>query len=166
MLPHNGWGGAPSLWTQRRLWQVYCNTTKIDPLDGDKALCSLFKLDFQTHTDIEYKKKNEYLFLKQGTNYRKTNAAMEMRRINRDSFWARAEVLFTIYSSVTKQQHFICVVFSVWQREEEERKEEERKRAAEERRRLERERVLKERRDAEERDRKMNEKLRLIEEQR
>lgn len=28
----------------------------------------------------------------QGTNYRKTNAAMEMRRINRDSFWARAEV--------------------------------------------------------------------------
>uniref|UniRef100_A0A8B9KC02 Drebrin n=1 Tax=Astyanax mexicanus TaxID=7994 RepID=A0A8B9KC02_ASTMX len=26
-----------------------------------------------------------------GTNYRKTNAAMEMKRINRDSFWARAE---------------------------------------------------------------------------
>ncbi|XP_030000022.1 drebrin-like protein A isoform X2 [Sphaeramia orbicularis] len=77
-----------------------------------------------------------------GTNYRKTNAAMEMRLINRDSFWARAE------------------------REEEERKEEERRRAAEERRRLERERVLKERKDAEERDRKMNEKLQMIEEQR
>uniref|UniRef100_A0A672FCG8 Si:dkey-40c11.2 n=1 Tax=Salarias fasciatus TaxID=181472 RepID=A0A672FCG8_SALFA len=72
-----------------------------------------------------------------GTNYRKTNAAMEMRRINRDSFWARAE-----------------------------RKEEERRRAAEERRQLERERVLKERKDAEERDRKMNEKLQMIEEQR
>uniref|UniRef100_A0A673CIM3 Drebrin n=1 Tax=Sphaeramia orbicularis TaxID=375764 RepID=A0A673CIM3_9TELE len=72
-----------------------------------------------------------------GTNYRKTNAAMEMRLINRDSFWARAE-----------------------------RKEEERRRAAEERRRLERERVLKERKDAEERDRKMNEKLQMIEEQR
>lgn len=28
----------------------------------------------------------------QGTNYRKTNAALEMKRINRDSFWARAEV--------------------------------------------------------------------------
>lgn len=28
----------------------------------------------------------------QGTNYRKTNAAMEMRLINRESFWARAEV--------------------------------------------------------------------------
>ncbi|KAK5600568.1 hypothetical protein CRENBAI_014800 [Crenichthys baileyi] len=77
-----------------------------------------------------------------GTNYRKTNAAMEMRLINRDSFWARAE------------------------REEEERKEEERRRTTEERRRLERERVLKERRDAEERDRKMNEKLQMIEEQR
>ncbi|KAM4576256.1 uncharacterized protein PAE49_006446 [Odontesthes bonariensis] len=77
-----------------------------------------------------------------GTNYRKTNAAMEMRLINRDSFWARAE------------------------REEEARKEEERRRATEERRRLERERILKERRDAEERDRKMNEKLQMIEEQR
>ncbi|XP_067087661.1 drebrin-like protein A isoform X2 [Osmerus mordax] len=77
-----------------------------------------------------------------GTNYRKTNAAMEMRRINRDSFWARAE------------------------REEEARKDEEKTRAAEDRRRLERERVLKERREAEERERKMNEKLQKIEEQR
>ncbi|XP_034547020.1 drebrin-like protein [Notolabrus celidotus] len=77
-----------------------------------------------------------------GTNYRKTNAAMEMRLINRDSFWARAE------------------------REEEERKDDEKRRAGEERRRLERERVLKEKRDAEERDRKMNEKLQMIENQR
>lgn len=77
-----------------------------------------------------------------GTNYRKTNAAMEMRLINRDSFWARAE------------------------REEEQRKEEERRRATEERRRLERERILKERKDADDRDRKMNEKLQMIEEQR
>ncbi|XP_062272932.1 drebrin-like protein A isoform X2 [Scomber scombrus] len=77
-----------------------------------------------------------------GTNYRKTNAAMEMRLINRDSFWARAE------------------------REEEQRKEEERRRAAEDRRRLERERILKDRKDAEERDRKMNEKLQMIEDQR
>lgn len=77
-----------------------------------------------------------------GTNYRKTNAAMEMKRINRESFWARAE------------------------REEEERKEEERKRTTEQRRRLEKERILKERRDAEERDRKMDEKLKMIEEKR
>nr|XP_029533271.1 drebrin-like [Oncorhynchus nerka] len=77
-----------------------------------------------------------------GTNYRKTNAAMEMRRANRDSFWARAE------------------------REEEERKEEERKRAVEERRRWEKERVLKERKEADERERKMNEKLQMIEGQR
>ncbi|CAL8296753.1 unnamed protein product, partial [Gadus morhua 'NCC'] len=77
-----------------------------------------------------------------GTNYRKTNAAMEMRRINRDSFWACAE------------------------REEEQRKEEERRRMLEDRRRLERERVQNERREADERDRKMNEKLQMIEEQR
>ncbi|KAB5528549.1 hypothetical protein PHYPO_G00141490 [Pangasianodon hypophthalmus] len=77
-----------------------------------------------------------------GTNYRKTNAAMEMRWINRDTFWARAE------------------------REEEERKEEEKRKAAEDRRRRERERVLQEKKEAEERDRKMNEKLQKIEEQR
>ncbi|XP_066512110.1 drebrin-like protein A [Hoplias malabaricus] len=77
-----------------------------------------------------------------GTNYRKTNAAMEMKRINRDSFWARAE------------------------REEEQRKDEERRKAAEDRRRRERERVLQERKEAEERDRKMEEKLQMIEEQR
>ncbi|XP_041756243.2 drebrin-like protein B isoform X2 [Coregonus clupeaformis] len=77
-----------------------------------------------------------------GTNYRKTNAAMEMRRANRDSFWARAE------------------------REEERRKEEERKRTLEDRRRWEKERVLKERKEADERERKMKEKLQMIEEQR
>ncbi|XP_023858747.1 drebrin-like protein A [Salvelinus sp. IW2-2015] len=77
-----------------------------------------------------------------GTNYRKTNAAMEMSRANRDSFWARAE------------------------REEERRKEEERKRAVEDRRRWEKERVLKEQKEADERERKMNEKLQMIEEQR
>ncbi|KAJ8380545.1 hypothetical protein SKAU_G00013230 [Synaphobranchus kaupii] len=77
-----------------------------------------------------------------GTNYRKTNAAMEMHRINRESFWARAE------------------------REEEERKEEDRRRATEDRRRHEKERILQERREADERERKMDEKLQLIEEQR
>ncbi|XP_016326768.1 drebrin-like protein A isoform X1 [Sinocyclocheilus anshuiensis] len=77
-----------------------------------------------------------------GTNYKKTNAAMEMRRINRDSFWARAE------------------------REEEERKDEVRRRAVEDRRRWERERILQEKKEAEERDRKMTEKLEMFEEQR
>ncbi|XP_058842112.1 drebrin isoform X2 [Acipenser ruthenus] len=77
-----------------------------------------------------------------GTNYRKTNAAMEMRRVNRESFWARSE------------------------REEEERKEEERRRVLEERRQWERERVLQERKEAEERERKLSEKESLQEEQR
>lgn len=121
----------------------------------------------------------------QGTNYRKTNAAMEMRLINRESFWARAEVStpplpsFLHSDTCLSAGHSECLnnyqryqnksqntptVFR--QREEEERKDEERKRTLEERRRLEKERVLKERRDAEERDRKMNEKLQMIEEQR
>ncbi|KAJ8404500.1 hypothetical protein AAFF_G00337670 [Aldrovandia affinis] len=77
-----------------------------------------------------------------GTNYKRTIAAMEMRRINRDTFWACAE------------------------REEENRKEDERRRAIEDRRRRERERIQQERREAEERERKMNEKEQLIQEQR
>ncbi|XP_018592283.2 drebrin-like isoform X5 [Scleropages formosus] len=77
-----------------------------------------------------------------GTNYRRTIAAMEMRRINRDSFWARSE------------------------RDEEKRKEEERRRAAEERRRWEWERIQQELREAEERERKMEEKEQMLQEQR
>ncbi|XP_028660493.1 uncharacterized protein si:dkey-40c11.2 [Erpetoichthys calabaricus] len=77
-----------------------------------------------------------------GTNYRKTNAAMEMRRINRDSFWARAE------------------------REEEKRKEEDRRRNLEEHKRWERERMLQEKREADERERKLSEKEKALEEQR
>lgn len=46
------------------------------------------------------------MFFLQGTNYRKTNAAMEMRLINRESFWARAEVsssiCFYMFASITK----------------------------------------------------------------
>ncbi|XP_069488572.1 drebrin-like isoform X2 [Ambystoma mexicanum] len=77
-----------------------------------------------------------------GTNYRKTNPALEMRRTKRDSFWAQAE------------------------REEEERKEEERRRLQEERKRWDRERMEQEKKDAEERERKIREKEHLIEEQR
>ncbi|XP_064409120.1 drebrin isoform X2 [Latimeria chalumnae] len=77
-----------------------------------------------------------------GTNYRKTNAAMEMRRLNRDSFWAQAE------------------------KEEEQRKAEERRRMAEERKRYERERMEQEKKEAEERERRIKEKEDMIEEQR
>uniref|UniRef100_A0A3Q1AWY8 Uncharacterized protein n=1 Tax=Amphiprion ocellaris TaxID=80972 RepID=A0A3Q1AWY8_AMPOC len=119
------------------------NFFKVEDVTEEKIRAELSKAQAQTPTQWVRRSsrsadKEEIV----GTNYRKTNAAMEMRLINRDSFWARAE------------------------REEEERKEEDRRRAAEERRRLERERILKERRDAEERDRKMNEKLQMIEEQR
>ncbi|KAM6075641.1 LOW QUALITY PROTEIN: uncharacterized protein VSU04_003434 [Chlamydotis macqueenii] len=77
-----------------------------------------------------------------GTNYRKTNPALEIRRTQRDSFWAQAE------------------------REEEQRKQEERRRAQEERRRWERERMEEERREAAERELRVQEKERAIEEQR
>ncbi|KAM6270041.1 drebrin-like isoform 2-T2 [Porphyrio hochstetteri] len=77
-----------------------------------------------------------------GTNYRKTNPALEIRRTKRDSFWAQAE------------------------REEEQRKEEERRRALEERRRWERERMEEEKREAAERELRCMEKERMIEAQR
>lgn len=62
--------------------------------------------------------------------------------------------------------NFPCVPITCVQREEEERKEEECRRTRERSRHLEKERILKERRDTEERDRKMDEKLKMIEEQR
>ncbi|KAM8886555.1 uncharacterized protein AB9W97_013591 isoform 3-T3 [Spinachia spinachia] len=122
---------------------AFITAEKVEDVTEEKMRLELSKAQAQAPTQLVRKScrsadKEELV----GTNYRKTNAAMEMRRINRDSFWARAE------------------------REEEERKEEEKRRASEERRRLERERVSKERRAAEERDRKMNEKLEMIEEQR
>ncbi|KAM9821423.1 uncharacterized protein ACBT44_007029 [Syngnathus typhle] len=120
---------------------VFISAHKADDVTEEKISAELSK----TQAHPQWAKKSSRISEKEdlvGTNYRKTNAAMEMRLINRDSFWARAE------------------------REEELRKEEERRRAVDERRRLERERVLKERKESEERDRKMNEKLRMIEEQR
>nr|XP_016854454.1 PREDICTED: drebrin [Anolis carolinensis] len=77
-----------------------------------------------------------------GTNYKKTNPALEILSTKRSSFWAQAE------------------------REEEERREEERRRAREERRRWERERMEEERRQAAERERRIQEKEQLIQEQR
>ncbi|GAA6222200.1 drebrin-like protein [Lates japonicus] len=122
---------------------VFISAEKVEDVTEEKIRAELSKA--HAHAPTQWVRRSSRSADKEeivGTNYRKTNAAMEMRLINRDSFWARAE------------------------REEEARKEEERRRAMEERRRLERERVLKERRDAEERDRKMNEKLQMIEEQR
>ncbi|KAM9393256.1 uncharacterized protein KZ484_004459 [Pholidichthys leucotaenia] len=122
---------------------VFVSAEKVEDVTEEKIRAELGNA--QTHNSTQWVRRSSRSAEKEeivGTNYRKTNAAMEMRQINRESFWARAE------------------------REEEERKEEERKKAAEERRRLERERILQERRDADERDRKMNEKLQMIEEQR
>nr|XP_046242968.1 drebrin isoform X2 [Scatophagus argus] len=133
----------PAIKTFFKEAHVFISAENVEDVTEEKIRAELSKA--QAHTPAQWVRRSSRSADKEelvGTNYRKTNAAMEMRFINRESFWARAE------------------------REEEERKEEERRRALEERRRLERERILKERRDAEERDRKMNEKLQMIEEQR
>ncbi|XP_058271107.1 drebrin isoform X2 [Hemibagrus wyckioides] len=77
-----------------------------------------------------------------GTTYQKTNAEIEMKRINREEFWEQAK------------------------REEELRKEEERKKAAEERQRFEEERMELERKEQEEREKRYRERERQIEEHR
>ncbi|KAI1898224.1 hypothetical protein AGOR_G00070140 [Albula goreensis] len=77
-----------------------------------------------------------------GTCYQKTNAELEMKKLNREEFWEKAK------------------------REEEMRKEEERRKMAEERRRFEEERMALERREQEERERRYRERERQIEEHR
>uniref|UniRef100_A0A8C1QZG5 Drebrin n=1 Tax=Cyprinus carpio TaxID=7962 RepID=A0A8C1QZG5_CYPCA len=77
-----------------------------------------------------------------GTTYQKTNAEIEMKKINREEFWEQAK------------------------REEELRKEEERRKAAEERQRFETERMELERKEQEEREKRFRERERQIEEQR
>ncbi|XP_056430982.1 drebrin isoform X2 [Hyla sarda] len=77
-----------------------------------------------------------------GTNYQKTDAAVEMKRLNREQFWEQAK------------------------REEEERKEEERQKAIEERLRFEQERMEQERKEQEEREKRYQEREQQIEEHR
>ncbi|XP_040005959.1 drebrin [Xiphias gladius] len=77
-----------------------------------------------------------------GTVYEKTNAEVEMKKINREEFWEQAK------------------------REEELRKEEERRKAAEERQRFEEERMELERKEQENREKRYRERERQIEEHR
>ncbi|XP_061904837.1 drebrin isoform X3 [Entelurus aequoreus] len=77
-----------------------------------------------------------------GTVYEKTNAEVEMKKINREEFWEQAK------------------------REEELRKEDEKKKLAEERQRFEEERMELERKEQENRERRYRERERQIEEHR
>ncbi|XP_044077108.1 drebrin isoform X5 [Siniperca chuatsi] len=77
-----------------------------------------------------------------GTVYEKTNAEVEMKKINREEFWEKAK------------------------REEEIRKEEEKKKAAEERQRYEEERMELERKEQENREKRYREREMQIEEHR
>ncbi|XP_038151716.1 drebrin isoform X5 [Cyprinodon tularosa] len=90
---------------------------------------SRLKTRDEEHTDV-------------GTVYQKTNAEVEMKKINREEFWEQAK------------------------REEEMRKEEERKKAMEERQRFEEERMELERQEQENRERRYRERERQIEEHR
>ncbi|XP_061596533.1 drebrin-like isoform X2 [Cololabis saira] len=77
-----------------------------------------------------------------GTVYQKTNAEVEMKKINREEFWEQAK------------------------REEELRKEEDKKKAAEERQRFEEERMELEKKEQENREKRYRERERQIEEHR
>ncbi|KAK7143914.1 hypothetical protein R3I93_014925 [Phoxinus phoxinus] len=77
-----------------------------------------------------------------GTTYQKTNAEIEMKKINREEFWEQAK------------------------REEELRKEEERRKIAEERQRFEAERMELERKEQEDREKRYREREHQIEEHR
>lgn len=77
-----------------------------------------------------------------GTTYQKTNAEIEMKKINREEFWEQAK------------------------REEETRKDEERRKAAEDRQRFENERMELERKEQEEREKRYREREQQIEEHR
>nr|XP_034961751.1 drebrin isoform X2 [Zootoca vivipara] len=77
-----------------------------------------------------------------GTTYQKTDAAVEMKRLNREQFWEQAK------------------------KEEELRKEEERKKALDERLRFEQERMEQERQEQEEREKRYREREEQIEEHR
>lgn len=77
-----------------------------------------------------------------GTCYEKTNAEIEMKKINREEFWEQAK------------------------RDEEMRKEEEKRKALEERQRFEEERMELERREQEEREKRYHEREMQIEEHR
>ncbi|KAA0720366.1 Drebrin Developmentally-regulated brain protein [Triplophysa tibetana] len=77
-----------------------------------------------------------------GTTYQKTNAEIEMKKINREEFWEQAR------------------------RDEEKRKEEERRKATEEQQRFETERMELEKKEQDEREKKYREREKQIEEHR
>ncbi|GCB62553.1 drebrin-like isoform X1 [Scyliorhinus torazame] len=87
-------------------------------------------------------KEDDELLPPVGTTYQKTNAAIEMKRINRELFWAQAK------------------------KEEELRKEDERKKLIEEREKFEKERMEQEKKEQENREQRYREREKQIEEER
>ncbi|XP_024863969.1 drebrin isoform X4 [Kryptolebias marmoratus] len=137
--------------------EVIINASSLDDIDplaigqrltnGTAAVASpvlsRLKTRDEEHADVvrgetEHDLKKE----KKGTVYQKTNAEVEMKKINREEFWEQAK------------------------REEELRKEEERRKAAEERQRFEEERMELERKEQENREMRYREREQQIEEHR
>ncbi|TKS83285.1 Drebrin Developmentally-regulated brain protein [Collichthys lucidus] len=105
-----------------------------------------------------------------GTVYEKTNAEVEMKKINREEFWEQAKV--GVEQERRREWRKIKMDEGnernslILQREEEIRKEEEKKKAAEERQRYEEERMELERKEQENREKRYRERERQIEEHR
>ncbi|TKS83300.1 Drebrin Developmentally-regulated brain protein [Collichthys lucidus] len=109
-----------------------------------------------------------------GTVYEKTNAEVEMKKINREEFWEQAKVGVEQERRMEEGREWRKIKMDegnernslILQREEEIRKEEEKKKAAEERQRYEEERMELERKEQENREKRYRERERQIEEHR
>ncbi|MEQ2197345.1 hypothetical protein XENOCAPTIV_028027, partial [Xenoophorus captivus] len=72
---------------------AFINVEKPEDVTEERVRAELSKTQTQAPTQWVRRRSSKSADKEEivGTNYRKTNAAMEMRLINRDSFWARAE---------------------------------------------------------------------------
>ncbi|MEQ2278008.1 hypothetical protein XENORESO_011027, partial [Xenotaenia resolanae] len=73
---------------------AFINVEKPEDVTEERVRAELSKTQTQAPTQWVRRRSSKSADKEEivGTNYRKTNAAMEIRLINRDSFWARAEV--------------------------------------------------------------------------
>ncbi|KAK1787045.1 hypothetical protein P4O66_017423 [Electrophorus voltai] len=112
-----------------------------------------------------------------GSVYQKTNAMSEIKRTNKDNFWAQAEVEVQTQTLTVREARVgrglgftdfdsVFLSYSLSQKDEEKRRQEEKMRAEEERLRLETERKEREAEEAAQRERKATERASQIDQQR
>ncbi|KAI2664472.1 Drebrin-like protein [Labeo rohita] len=80
---------VPAIKTFFKEAQVFITASEQDEVTEEVIMAAIAKI----RPPMERRRSSKAMDKEEtvGTNYKKTNAAMEMRRINRDSFWARAE---------------------------------------------------------------------------